>query len=286
MISIDDTQTYEQTADLAARRIVARALAAAFADPRSSLGRRPFEYSNAALCAGWGLVAARCGDLQPGDLGLGEVAPPQVDFEPVVRWLHLDPIRRERTHQRVFGLVISRQCPPYETEFVPWKDVTHRAQKLADIAGFYNGFGLEPSGASPERPDHVSLELEFVAFLLQKTLVAGQEADPAGDEHAALCRDGLTSFVAEHVAWWMPTFARCLERRLEQVLAGLSEGAERDDATLLGDLAPILAGWVAAERRLLGIAPVRRLIGPEVPPPDVQQDDGCAACVCGGPAVS
>src|SRR3989304_5935155 len=64
----------------------------------------------------------------------------------------------------------ARGCPPYETEYGRRHGVG-QAQGLADIAAFYNAFGLTTS-AGGERVDHVSAELEFLAVLAPKEALA------------------------------------------------------------------------------------------------------------------
>ena len=128
-----------------------------------------------------------------------------------------------------------------------------------------------------QRPDHVALELEFVAFLLEKHLTICHGRAPAVSENALTCRNALAAFLSDHAAWWMPTFGRCLERRVELVTNGMLNAAGRADIALLGGLARVLCAWVAAERSLFEIAPVCRLIGPEVPLPDAG-DNACGTC--------
>ena len=71
-----------------------------------------------------------------------------------------------------FGLVLTRECPPYETEYHPSSEPFFRSQEMADVAGFYRAFGLETAQAARERPDYLGLELEFMAFLLLKKRLA------------------------------------------------------------------------------------------------------------------
>src|SRR5262249_3835122 len=105
-------------------------------------------------------------------LGFGELPPEHLDLGPLLGALHQSADGLETEYQRVFGLVLARECPPYETEYHSSAEPFFRSQQLADIAGFYRAFGLETSQAEPERLDHLALELEFLAVLLLKKRLA------------------------------------------------------------------------------------------------------------------
>ena len=145
------------------------------------------------------------------------------------------------------------------------------------MSGFYCAFGLEPSRNVPERGDNVALELEFVAFLLEKLVSLRRVADLASAKHEAVCRDALAAFVADHVAWWIPPFGRCLEKRVAQLGTNTSCDPSPRDARLLSGVAQLLCAWVAAERTATGIEPYRRIVGPPVAPP-AAANQSCATC--------
>jgi TorA maturation chaperone TorD len=173
-----------------------------------------------------------------------------------------EPPRDE--YDRVFGLVVPKECPPCETEYYPTVEMFARSQQMADIAGFYHAFGIEPSHSWPERPDHLSLELEFLAFLLMKRRIALRATDPGSQERAEICEHALRDFVSEHLAWWVPTFAAGLARKA---------GPTGYHAAL----ARVLTTWIPAECRRLGIASVLRPVRPELIETPEEQT-GCASC--------
>jgi TorA maturation chaperone TorD len=87
---------------------------------------------------------------------------------------------RAADHERLFGHTARGLVCPYETEF--GSDATfQQPQALADIAGYYNAFGLRRRSASDERIDHIGCECEFVEFLALKEAYA-LEAEAAGRE--------------------------------------------------------------------------------------------------------
>jgi TorA maturation chaperone TorD len=165
----------------------------------------------------------------------------------------------------VFGLVVPKECPPYEFEYYPSQETFGRSQQMADVAGFYRAFGIEEAQSSPERPDYLALELEFMAFLLlkQRLALAANDHDPEVAEQAEVCESALRDFFRDHLAWWLPAFAAGLRRK-----AGVG---------YLRALADVLACWTPAECRRLDISAVLRPVHPEtIESPDDQS--GCAAC--------
>jgi TorA maturation chaperone TorD len=256
--------TAEPAADTAidlARECLYRFLAAALTDPAVD---------------GWGLlldadsgrVAAHAAELLradagdgPAALGFGELPPDDLDLAPLLAELGRPRAEQTALYDRVFGLVPSRECPPYETEYHAGAEPFFLAQQLADVAGFYRAFGLEPARGSPERPDHLALELEFVAILLTKKRLA--DGAPNGGELARVCAEAEAAFFRDHLAWWVPSFATGLRRK-----AG--DGFYAAVARALAALMPL-------ERAHFGVAPPRRLLrAAAVEPPNEQ--NGCAGC--------
>lgn len=214
-----------------------------------------------------GLVRQAAGILQelalqdPIPLGFGELPAEELDAEAMVAALGR-PAALEAEYTRVFGLVPCRECPPYETEYYPVEETFFRSQQMADIAGFYQAFGVEPTERSRERHDHLALELEFQALLLTKKRLAipsfAQHSSPKED--AAVCQDARAKFFQDHLAWWVPSFSLALRRK-----------AERGFYAQVGKL---LAAFMPIERRHLHVsAPRRPLEASFIESPD--QGDGC-----------
>jgi len=276
------TQNLDPTT-LYARQLIAASLSMAFSDPYRlrTIPQGPW-LNPEMLNEAWDILIENVGAVTPSQLGLGEIVPNKVSAQPLTQYLNLPYNRREPAYRAVFGMLVSNQCPPAETEYAHWKDPTYRAQQLADIAGFQNAFGLEPSAnEGAERPDHISLEIEFIAFLNQRLQASQQNPDdPKEIEAVEVTTQSLTNFINDHIAWWVPTFGKRVEQQIDALLEN-----QIDDPQLTSDLqifravSAILRAWVACERIFNKVEPCRRIIAPEVDlPPVCEDDDACAQC--------
>jgi len=263
---------------LTARQVLAEALSRALTDPfelRSlpASGRAQVE----PLAEIWSGFQNLYADVKQRDLGLGELPPGRASIEPLMQWLSLDVVQRGEAWQRVFGLVVSKLCPPYETEYCHWKDATYRAQHLADIAGFYAAFKYEPDKRFAERQDHVALELLFLRLVHERWRFAIEHE--LGEQVIRVCAEAAGAFVRDHLAWWMPTFAKCLDRRIES-LSSMEDGADGAVALRgLSGVARVLRAFTAIERLAHHLPPSREIIAPQV---EAVPDDGtCHGCAGG-----
>lgn len=242
-------ETTQASADQAvdfARRYIYEFLAAALSDP----ARRHFEIAldrkaQAIAIAGAELLAGEAPSQI--ELGPGEHPPSQLDLMPVVAALDRPREELAERHQNLFGLLIAKTAPPYETEYCRSTLTFYRSQQLADIAGFYCAFGLEQNREEPERQDHIATELEFMSHLIEKELFASGQ--PELEEKAALCREAQQKFFEAHLAWWAPAFAQLMAR-------GAPDG-------LYPAIAGALASFIACERNILGVQPAGALAGPK-----------------------
>jgi putative dimethyl sulfoxide reductase chaperone len=83
------------------------------------------------------------------------------------------------------------------------------------VEQLYLNAGLGPSRAFSDLPDHVGVELEFMAFLCRKTLEAMQAGDPAAARdyrHQQYC------FFMEHLGTWVRLLAERLASRAQTSL--------------------------------------------------------------------
>jgi TorA maturation chaperone TorD len=258
----EEVPSEAQAIDLA-RECLYRFLAAALSDPGGERWRLLLDFENQDLARD---AADLLRDEAPAvPLGCGELPSEALD----VRALLLETIRPiedlRAEYDRVFGLVPARECPPYETEYHPSSETFFRSQQLADIAGFYRAFALDPSRAEPERPDHVALELEFMAFLLLKKRLALASGAPEEDiaERVSLCDEVERTFFRDHLAWWVPSFTTGLRRKAG---SGFYAVAGR-----------VLAALLPVERARFGLeAPRLSLPASLIERPEEQA--GCAGC--------
>lgn len=145
----------------------------------------------------------------------------------------------------------------YETEFgLPHE--YRQSQELADISGFYRAFGFTTGGDVRERPDHLSVELEFMHMLALKCWLAACRDE---QERVEICREAQRTFLADHLARW---------------LGGLPQQMALVPAqSPYPELLRFAADYVRRDAALLGVAE-GAAPSPHVTPMD--QDFSCEAC--------
>lgn len=131
------------------------------------------------------------------------------------------------------------RCPPYEGAYGP-PQMAGKAALLADVAGFYRAFGLEPAEGQPEVEDHVCAELEFMSVLAFKEAWAIAESHTDGLE---VTRHAQRAFVSDHLARWGSAFA-------ERVTATATPA-------FYPAAAAALRGWLEGECTRLGVSPAQ-----------------------------
>lgn len=106
----------------------------------------------------------------------------------------------------LFGHTLRGTVCPYESEYGR-RDVLQQAHELADLAGFYRAFGLQPAARRRERPDHVACELEFLDFLCRKEAYALEVDD---GEMLEATRQAIGKFLRQHLGRFGRAFATSL----------------------------------------------------------------------------
>jgi DMSO reductase family type II enzyme chaperone len=147
-----------------------------------------------------------------------------------------DPARVAAEYVALFDGAV--KCPPYEGAYGP-PQMAGKSAQLADIAGFYTAFGMEPAAGQPDVEDHVATELEFLSALAVKEAWALAERH---DEHAEVSRKASASFLADHLGRWAPAFATALE--------------SATDLAYYRVVAQLVAAWIAADCERLALSPV------------------------------
>ncbi len=153
----------------------------------------------------------------------GELDRPDLD-------LHL--LRSE--HTRVFVTSAPRvPCPPYESVYRT-EDRLVMSDHAIDVLNTYREFGLDRAEDFRDLPEHVSAELEFMAYLTRLEGAApGAGVDPVEVASAEL------EFIETHLAAWIPPFADCVRQNSKHPLyraaaRALREFLESDESFLRG----------------------------------------------------
>ncbi len=89
---------------------------------------------------------------------------------------------------------------PYETSYTCKEHPYRKTFEEADISGFYKAFGMKPRG---DLPDHIAVELEFIALLYVKEGYALLLGDSSNE---VLCREAREKFLKEHLSKWVGDF--------------------------------------------------------------------------------
>jgi DMSO reductase family type II enzyme chaperone len=110
----------------------------------------------------------------------------------------------------VFGHTTSPDCPPYEGEYGQ-AHIFQKSHVLADLQGFYKAFGVEISPVFKDRPDHLSVELEFMHLLALKEAYALLHQHD--DDKVEVCQRAQESFLAMHLAPWAISFALMVAKK-------------------------------------------------------------------------
>jgi DMSO reductase family type II enzyme chaperone len=178
---------------------------------------------------------------------------------------HLEDITLEELQSqfhRAIGHLPLPDCPSYEAGYLG--DALFREENvLADIAGFYRAFGLLIGSEERERPDHVTVELEFMHVLTLKEAIARVHHGPA---EVGICRRAQRRFWRDHLGRWLPSFGLLLAARVP-------EGLYKDIGAILKEFAEV-------EARALGKTELALKPRPEQPLPFAEMDCSISDGAC------
>jgi DMSO reductase family type II enzyme chaperone len=151
-------------------------------------------------------------------LKLEEVAPGRPDDESI------EDLAVE--YARLF-LGPGKHIPPYEGVYVENSLATATADEIARFIESH-GFAYRPE--YHDLPDHVSVELEFMAALAGEEAAAWERGEPA----AASARSGIQAqFIAAHLLRWLPAFC--------------ADVVENAKLPFYREFANLLKGFIASE---------------------------------------
>ena len=136
---------------------------------------------------------------------------------------------------------------PYESVHVEGHLLGEAA---AQVVRCYAEAGLEVSAADRELPDHVSLELAFMAHL-----AAQEKADP---DQETVWRDRQRRFLHEHLVRWLPQFCEKIE--CSEAHPYYSEAAQAAKELVEEDMARLKSPLPDAETRPLADSPEHKLV--------------------------
>lgn len=246
---------------VASRQVMYRFLSIGLADPRVGAAGELWAAESRQLVCQAAAIFRDQFDAPPQTLARGELPRSELDPGLVFAALPATPETLNAVYESTFGLLVSSACPPYETEFIHSKLDFQRAQALSDIAGFYSAFGFDVSRDHPERPDHLAVELEFMASLLGLERFALQESSIDASERVDICHRAQRTFLQEHLAWWVPTFAKLLTQQAV--------------GTFYAATARVLAAWIAIERDHLDVPVIESVARPM----SIERPEECQGCL-------
>jgi len=144
---------------------------------------------------------------------------------------------------RVFGHAVSQECPPYEMQYGTEGGVNSQTDVLIQIGGFFDTFGFQmpDKGPTRDRIDHITNELQFMAFCCHREAY-GIENDH-DEKQVGVLRSGQKKFVRNHIGRWIPLFCLFTARKAER--------------GLYKDLSDILSIFIKNEISLLDVQPVK-----------------------------
>lgn len=184
-----------------------------------------------------------------------------VSVDALVSSLPMDLDTARLHYMALFPPIASQDAPGYETGY-RGDGIFQQSELMADIAGFYRAHGLRAGGPERERVDHITVELEFMAFVAKKETLAIQGGST---EQAGICRDTAALFLEDHLGCWGPAFGR--------------RAAAVTKSSWLRNVGKLAAQWIEYDLAAFGVEPTEVV---EEPLPQDPPDDGsCGPCPTG-----
>lgn len=122
----------------------------------------------------------------------------------------MDEERLLHDYLEVFGHTTAADCPPYEGEYGQ-AHIFQKSHMLADLQGSYRAFGVEVNSTFKDRPDHLSVELEFMHLLALKEAYAILHQHD--NDKVETCQRAQKAFLAGHLAPWALPFSLMLAKK-------------------------------------------------------------------------
>lgn len=94
-----------------------------------------------------------------------------------------------------------------------------RGPLLAAIGGFYQAFAYEPHACEREVPDHIAVELDFLAYLAFKGAFA---ADAQMKEELEVTTEAYDAFLRDHLGFWIEPFLESLLATDSELYSGVA----------------------------------------------------------------
>lgn len=139
------------------------------------------------------------------------------DLQRMVWEIQTTPMKEwEAEYHRVLG---SGGIPVCESSYDD-NALAGRGPLLADVRGFYEAFAYDPPKPPAELPDHLAVQLDFLAYLAVKIAFALHDGNPAGSRTA---RDAYHRFLEQHIESWAGRFRERLSAATTSPYCGLVE---------------------------------------------------------------
>ncbi len=143
----------------------------------------------------------------------------------------LEPLRVD--HAKLFVGPYKLLAPPYGSVYL--EDGKLMGDSTMQVKNLYSEEGLD--FILKETPDHVAVELEFMYFLINKTL---ETQDQSGPTEECCYQQKQRSFFAGHLGQWLPIFAAKVEENAQtdfyRTLGNVTRRFIEEELTELGQV--------------------------------------------------